>query len=192
MVHFIFMDHKNFDVYFILFLWPELQLRNLAWWAQSVRQSQCLLAVGFLFCCCSSFAFSFSSSAHSISFTHTNTLTHTFIFDIFTYRFIHLYQLLLLLLLVLSTLLTVPFRSLCSVSALHAARLSSVRLAYKWICVCVVRLFFIRLHFKWDNTKESLYSCSTQLNSNKSVIVSRNIPSRMCRRSFFFFFSLNI
>lgn len=146
MVHFIFMDHKNFDVYFILFLWPASSAGILAWWAQSVSaRSVRWLSILLSFSCISlswmaKTAFSFSSSAHSISFTHTHkhthSLAHTFIFDIFTYRFIHLYQLLLLLLLLLSTLLTVPFRSFCSVSALHGSvRFGSLTNE----CVCCVR-----------------------------------------------------
>lgn len=71
MVHFIFMDHKNFDVYFIcFFLWPAsfnssryLLVFYILW---------LLLLLLLLFCFAQSYRpHLYSLLVHSISFTHT-------------------------------------------------------------------------------------------------------------------------
>lgn len=98
--------------------------------------SRSRMFVGFLFCCCfhslsvsqmAPTASSFSISSVFFDFFHTR-IFNTFL----RIASSHLYQLLLLLLLI-STLLTVPFRLLCSVSAWHGTALPHLQLN---VCVC--------------------------------------------------------
>lgn len=181
MVHFIFMDHKNFLMCILYFLWPT-QFTSV-----SVSVS---MFVGFLFFFLFIFFLSFFffkwhrlnfhslSTTHSISFTRTHTYTFSILLRIFSSIYTHYYYYYYQLYWPFRFVSFVPFR---------------LGLAHLWLCALFI---FFRLHFKWDNTKESLYSCSTQLNGNKSVIVSRNINHRECRRrrlcEFFFLRSLNI
>lgn len=89
MVHFIFMDHKNFDVCFILFRGHKLYLASWLGVASSASLSICWLSLYLVVVVVAVHSFFFSLlngvdrivilSISSFNFFHT----HTFIFDIF-------------------------------------------------------------------------------------------------------------